>query len=139
MQINPYVFFDGRCEEALNFYRTALGAEVTMLMRFKEAPEQPPPGTLPPDAGDKVMHAELRIGSSVIFASDGCEFANNTSRRGISLALSVDSDADATRIFEALAADGQVNMPLGKTFFASSFGMVKDRFGVEWMIMHGPQ
>jgi PhnB protein len=133
MQIQPYLFFDGRCEEAIEFYRRALGAEVTMLMRNKESPEPPPPGMLPPGSGDKVMHASLRIGDSVVMASDGhCQ--GKPSFQGFSLSITVSDIASADRLFNALADGGQVQMPLAKTFFSPRFGMVADRFGVSWMI-----
>lgn len=134
MFVQPYLFFDGRCEQALDFYRRALGAEVTMLMRFKESPDPTPPGMLPPGAEDKVMHASFRIGDSTVMASDGrCQ--GQPSFQGFSLSLSASDDAQAERLFAALADGGQVQMPLGKTFFASSFGMVADRFGVSWMVI----
>jgi PhnB protein len=132
MQVQPYLFFDGRCEEAIAFYRGALGAEVTMLMRFKDSPE-PQQCPVPPGAEDKVMHASLRIGETTVMASDGrCE--GRPSFQGFSLSLSVPDEAEAERLFGALADGGQVQMPLTRTFFASRFGMVADRFGVSWMI-----
>lgn len=131
MQVQPYLFFEGRCEEALEFYRQALGAEVTVLMRFKESPD---PGMGLPGAGDKVMHAELRIGDTTMMASDGrCE--GRPAFQGFALSLTVPDDAEAGRLFAALADGGQVQMPLSKTFFSSSFGMVADRFGVSWMVL----
>ena len=137
MAIQPYLFFEGRCEEALEFYRGALGAEVTMLMRNKEAPEQPPPGMLPPGSENKVMHASFRVGDATLMASDGgC--SGKPSFQGISLSLTVRDVAEAKRRFDALAAGGQVRMPLGKTFFSPSFGMVADRFGVGWMVYVAP-
>jgi PhnB protein len=132
MQIQPYLFFEGRCEEAIEFYRRALGAEVTMLMRFKDSPD---PQTRPaaPGAEDKVMHASFRVGSTTVLASDGhCQ--NRQSFQGFALSLTVASDAEADRCFAALAEGGQINMPLAKTFFSSRFGMVADRFGVAWMV-----
>jgi PhnB protein len=130
MQVEPYLFFEGRCEEALEFYRTALGAEVTMLMRFKEGPD---PGMCAPDAGDKVMHANLRIGSTTLMASDGrCE--GHPGFQGFSLSLAVTDQAEAERLFAALSDGGQVQMPLAKTFWSPCFGMVADRFGVSWMV-----
>jgi PhnB protein len=137
MQIQPYLFFDGRCEEAVEFYRRALGAEVTMLIRFKDSPEPPDPGIVPPGAGDKVMHVSLRIGDTTVLASDGrCE--ERPSFQGFALSLTVPDEAEAERLFAVLADGGQVQMPLTKTFFASRFGMVADRFGVSWMIYVAP-
>jgi PhnB protein len=134
MQVQPYLFFDGRCEEALEFYRKALGAEVTMLMRYKESPDAPPPGMVPPGSENKVMHSSFRIGNSTLLASDGsCQ--GKPSFQGVTLSLTVSSDAEADRLFGALAEGGQVQMPLMKTFFSSRFGMVADRFGVSWMIV----
>jgi PhnB protein len=134
-QVQPYLFFEGRCEAAIEFYRKALGAEVTMLMRFAEAPDPPPPGITPPDWGHKVMHAAFRVGQTEVLASDGCGPNPQMEFKGFSLSLTVPDDAAARRAFDALADGGKVNMPLGKTFFASSFGMVADRFGVNWMVI----
>ncbi|MCC7272636.1 MAG: VOC family protein [Alphaproteobacteria bacterium] len=131
MLVQPYLSFDGRCEEASGFYARAIGAETTMLMRFKDSPE---PSMSPPGAENKVMHMSMRIGDSVVMASDGgCR--EHASFQGFSLALTAADDADAARKFAALADGGQVEMPLAKTFFASSFGMLVDRFGVRWMIL----
>jgi PhnB protein len=136
MQVQPYLFFDGRCEEAVEFYRNVLGAEVTMLMRFKDSPEPPQPGMVPPGAEDKVMHASFRLGDSTVMASDGrCQ--GQPSFQGFSLTLSVTSEAEAERLFAALGDGGQVQMPLTKTFFSQRFGMVADRFGVSWMVLVG--
>lgn len=137
MQVQPYLFFDGRCEEALEFYRAALGAEVTMLMRFKDSPELLPPGMCPPGSEEKVMHANFRIGETTLMASDG-RVTGQPVFKGFSLSLSVPTDAEAQRLFSALGDGGQVQMPLAKTFYASSFGMVADRFGVSWMIITAP-
>jgi PhnB protein len=135
MLIQPYLFFDGCAEEALTFYGKAVGAQVLMLMRFKDSPEQNHPGCGPDTPiGDKVMHASVRIGESVVMVSDG-ECRGETDFRGFSLSITVASDAEATRCFNALLDGGQTVMPLDKTFFASSFGMLKDRFGVQWMVM----
>jgi len=134
MLVQPYLFFDGRCEEAIAFYRSALGAEVTMLMRFKESPEPPQPGMVPPGAEDKVMHSSFRIGTTTVMASDG-HCAGRPSFQGFSLSLTVPTDAEADQRFAALADGGQVRMPLTKTFFSSRFGMVADRFGVSWMVI----
>jgi PhnB protein len=134
MQVQPYLFFDGRCEEAVEFYRSALGAEVTMIMRFKDSPEPPQPGMCPPGSDDKVMHTSFRIGDTTVMASDG-QCQGRPSFQGFSLSLTVPDDAEADRLFASLADGGQVQMPLTKTFFASRFGMVADRFGVSWMIV----
>jgi PhnB protein len=134
MQIQPYLFFDGRAGEAIDFYKRALGAEVVMLMRFKDSPEAPPPGVTPPGSENKVMHATLSIGDATIMASDG-NCGGKPSFSGVSLSLAAKDDAEAKRLFDALADGGQVQMPLGKTFFASSFGMLADRFGVGWMVI----
>ena len=137
MQVQPYLFLDGRCEEAVEFYCRALGAEVMMLMRFKDSPEPHEPGMVPPDAADKVMHASFRIGETTVLASDGrCE--GRPSFQGFSLSLTVPDEPEAERLFAALADGGQVQMPLTKTFFASRFGMVADRFGVSWMVYVAP-
>jgi PhnB protein len=134
MLVQPYLFFDGRCEEAIEFYRKALGAEVTMLMRFKESPD---PGVCLPGSEDKVMHSNLRIGDTTVMASDGrCH--GKPSFHGFSLSLSARDEAEADRLFAALSDGGQVQMPLAKTFFSPRFGMVADRFGVSWMIIVGP-
>ena len=134
MTIQPYLFFDGKCEEALDFYKRALGAEVTMLMRYKDSPEPTPPGMVPPGSENKVMHAHLRIGDTSIMASDGrCQ--GKPSFQGFSLTLTVPNDAEAERLFGVLAEGGQAQMPLTKTFFSSRFGMLADRFGVGWMII----
>ena len=135
MQIQPYLFFDGRCEEALDFYRQALGAEVTMLMRFKEAPE-PPQMAMPPGTGDKIMHCAFRIGETTVMASDG-ECRGQPGFQGMSLSLSVPDEATAERLFAALGEGGRVQMPLTRTFFSPRFGMVADRFGVSWMLIAG--
>src|SRR5437764_1715736 len=122
MQVQPYLNFDGRCEEAIEFYRRALGAEVLMLSRFKDSPEPHAPGMIPPGAENKVMHASFRIGESTIMASD-CHSGGKPSFQGFSLSLTAANDADAQKQFAALADGGQVQMPLTKTFFASSFGL----------------
>jgi PhnB protein len=133
MQVQPYLFFEGRCEEALEFYKSALGAEVTMLMRFKDGPD---PAMTPPHAGNKVMHLSFRIGETTVLASDG-RCSGKPNFQGFSLTLVVPDDAEAERLFAALGDGGQVQMPLAKTFFSSRFGMVADRFGVGWMIFVG--
>lgn len=130
MQVQPYVFFNGCCEEAANYYRRVLGAEITMLMRFKECPDPLP--DMPPGSGEKVMHMSLRIGDTTVLASDGCGDGANLS--GFALSLTAADEAEAQRVFAALADGGQVRMPLGRTFFSPSFGMLTDRFGVAWMV-----
>jgi len=134
MNVETYLFFDGRCDEALEFYRKNLGAEVTMLMRFKDSPEPHQPGMIPPGAESKVMHASFRIGDTTVMASDG-RCTGQPNFQGFALSLGVASEAEADRYFAALAEGGQVHMPLTKTFFASRFGMVADRFGVSWMVI----
>jgi PhnB protein len=130
MQVQPYLFFEGRCAEALEFYQRALGAEVTMLMHYKDSPDP----AMVHGTADKVMHASFRIGDSTVLASDGrCQ--GQPGFHGFSLSLTVADDAEAERRFAALAEDGQVQMPLAKTFFASRFGAVADRFGVSWMVV----
>jgi len=134
MHIDAYLFFDGRCEEAIEFYRTTLGAEVLMLMRYSDSPEPMPSGMIPAGSESKVMHASLRIGDSTVMASDG-DCKGKATFAGFSLSISAANGAEAERVFAALAAGGQVEMPLGKTFFSSHFGMLADRFGVHWMVM----
>ena len=135
MQVQAYLNFNGRCEEALEFYRGAVGAEVEMMMRMKESPEPPPPGSQPPGSENKIMHASFRIGDTTLMASDGrCTGAPTF--EGITLSLSVANEAEAKRRFAALAeGGGQVHMPLTKTFFSPCFGMLADRFGVSWMVL----
>lgn len=130
--VQPYLFFSGRCEEALEFYRTTLGAQVDMLMRHKESPESPPPGILAPGFENKIMHASFHIGTTTLMASDGC--GEDSHFDGFSLSLTVPTKAEADRTFAALAEGGQVRMPLTKTFWSSCFGMLTDRFGISWMI-----
>jgi PhnB protein len=134
--IQPYLFFGGRCEEALDFYRKAIGAEVEMLMRYKESPD---PHGMPECFANKIMHASVRIGGTSLMASDGrCDGPANF--EGFSLSITVPDEAEAERTFDALAADGLVTMPLEKTFWAPKFGMLQDKFGVGWMVsvMHKP-
>jgi PhnB protein len=133
MQVQPYLFFDGRCEEAAEFYRTALGAKDVMTLRFKDSPEPHAPGMVPPGAENKVMHMKFQIGETTILASDG-RCTGKPTFEGFSLSLTVDTDAEAERLFAALSEGGHVQMPITKTFFSSRFGMVADRFGVSWMV-----
>ncbi len=131
--VQPYLFFGGCCEKAVEFYCKALGARVEMTMRYKESPEPPPPGAVPPNFDEKIMHTSFRVGSTVIMASDGCG-AETEAFKGFSLSLSVATEAEADRVFAALAEGGEVQMPLTKTFWSPRFGMVQDRFGIGWMI-----
>ena len=122
MQVQPYLFFDGHCEEAVEFYRNALGAKITTFMRFKDSPEPPQPGMAPPGSEYKVMHTSFRVGDTTMVAADGrCQ--GQPSFQGFSLALTVPNEAEADRLFAALADGGQVQMPLTKTFFSPRFGM----------------
>lgn len=132
MQIQPYLFFEGRCDEAIGFYKKAIGAETVMLMRYGENPDaQNSPMQMP---ADKVMHAELKIGESTVLMSDGmCQ--GHPAFQGFSLTLNVGSDAEARRLFDALADGGEATMPLAETFYATSFGMLADRFGVGWIVI----
>ncbi len=131
--IQPYLFFGGRCKEALEFYKKALGAEVEMLMHYKESPEPTPPGMLAEGWENKVMHTSFRVGESTLMASDGCS-PEDGNFAGFSLSITVPSEADADRVFAALSEGGQVKMPLTKTFWSSKFGMLTDRFGLGWMV-----
>ena len=139
MKVEPYLMFEGRCEEALDFYRRALGAQVKLLMRYKDNPEPAAgqgcaDGSGPGPTPEMVMHAEFTVGETTLMASDG--MGSGTTRfQGISLALSPADEAEAKRLFNALADGGQVQMPLATTFFSKAFGMVADRFGVPWMVV----
>ena len=141
MQVQPYLSFEGRTEEALDFYAKAIGAKVGVKMRFKEAPPMEASengcddmGGPPAHSAEKIMHSEFRIGDSLIMATDGmCSGKTNFTR--VSLALQVKDDAEAKKVFDALAKDGQIQQPLIKTFFATSFGILADRFGVGWMVV----
>jgi PhnB protein len=130
--VQSYLFFNGTCEEAVEFYKRALGAEVQMMMRYKESPEPPPPGAVPAGWDNKVMHVSFRIGGTVVMASDGG--SDKPGFSGFSLSLSVPTEAEADKTFAALAEGGQVQMPLCKTFWSPRFGMLTDRFGIGWMV-----
>lgn len=136
MQLQPYVHFNGRCEEAIEFYKKAVGAQVNMLMRFKDMPASCGPNAITPGTENKVMHANLRIGDSVLLASDG-RCTGSPKFEGFSLTLNASSEAEAEKNFNALAEGGNVTMPLQKTFFSAKFGMLTDRFGVSWMVIVG--
>lgn len=133
MKTEPYLLFDGRCEEALEFYRNALDAQLVFLMKYKESPEPHPPGTIPSGCEDKVMHACLRVGETRILASDDCQ--GHPRFDGFALSLWADDEAQAKRFFAALGDGGEVTVPLVKTFFSPCFGMLTDRFGVGWMVI----
>jgi len=134
--IQPYLFLDGKCEEAIEFYKRALGAEVKLLLRFKDSPEPPKPGCAPSDL-NKVMHAQFQVGETMVMASDG-RATGNPDFKGFALSLTVKTARDADKAFNALADGGKVEMPLAKTFFSARFGMVVDRYGVFWMVMVTP-
>ena len=137
MQVQPYLNFNGRCQEAIDFYKRAVGAEVQMVMHFKDCPE-PQQGMITPENKDKVMHAAFKVGDTMILASDG-RCTGSANFQGISLSLQAKDEAEAKRLYGALADGGQVQMPLAKTFFSARFGMVIDRFGVFWMVLVKPQ
>ena len=131
MQVQPYLFFDGRCDEALEFYKDKLGAKVGMLMRFKDAPDQ---SMVAPGAREKVMHAQVQIGDTTVLASDG-RCLGRPNFQGFALTISANSEAEVETMFAALAEGGQVTMPMAKTFFSPKFGMCADKFGVGWMVL----
>lgn len=131
--VEPYLFFGGRCEEALEFYKSAIGATPGMLFRFSDSPEPIPAGMLQSGFESKVMHTSFRVGDCTIMASDGCSEGSTFS--GFSLSLTVPTEADANRVFNALADGGNVTMPLGKTFWSPCYGMLTDRFGIGWMVI----
>ena len=131
MQVQPYLFFNGRCEEALEFYKKAVGAEVSMLMRFKDSPDKE---MCTPGTENKVMHTQFQIGDAKILASDGRN-QGQPKFDGFALTISAKSEAEADRMFAALGDGGQVTMPMAKTFFSPRFGMLSDKFGVAWMVL----
>jgi PhnB protein len=135
VNVTPYLTFNGRCEEAINFYKAELGAEVLALLRFKE--NMPPPDRVPANWDNKVMHSCFKIGDTQIMASDG-DCADKAGFSGVRLSIDVKTEAEAERAFNGLSKGGQVKMPLGKTFFSPRFGMVEDRFGVSWMVVTSP-
>ena len=134
MQVQSYLLFDGRCEEAIEFYKKTLDAKVDMLMRFKDGPDQ---SMCKPGDESKVMHASLKIGDTRVMASDGHN-AGNPEFKGFALSVNARDEADADRLFNGLSAGGKVMMPLGKTFFSRRFGMTTDKFGVNWMVIVEP-
>jgi PhnB protein len=137
MEVQSYLIFNGRCEEALDFYKKSLGAKVEMLMRFKENPDKEKMGAdcVPPGGDDKVMHSSFKIGDTVVMASDGMTYDQKPEFKGFSLTVSAKNEAEADKLFNALADGGKVQMPLTKTFFSPRFGMVADKFGVGWMVI----
>lgn len=134
MNIQPYLYFEGRCEEAINFYKKVVGAEVPFMMRFKEMPD-PQPGSITPGTENKIMHASLKIGDSTMMVSDG-RCASAMAFQGFGLTLTVKSEAEAEKYFNALSSEGgKPFMPLTKTFFSPKFGMTHDKFGVMWLVI----
>ena len=134
MIVQSYLFFDGRAEEAITFYKQAAGATVEMMMRNKESPD---PNMCQPGSEEKIMHASIKIGETTVLMSDG--YAKGQPKfEGFGLALSANSEAEADKVFAALGEGGKVTMPQTKTFFSPRFGMLTDKFGVNWMIMASP-
>ncbi len=129
----PYLFFSGRCEEALEFYKQAIGAQIGMVMRFSESPDAVPEGMLQPGFENKIMHSDFTVGSMKVMASDGCD--DKSKFEGFRMALTIATESDAHRVFDALAVGGSVDMPLGPTFWSPCYGMVTDKFHVGWMVM----
>jgi PhnB protein len=134
MTIQPYLFFEGRADEAVAFYQKVFGAEVQMLMRYKDSPDPCPEGMIPPGSENKVMHMSMKIGDAVVMGSDG-RCSGTPGFQGFSLSYAAKDATDADRVFSALSDGGTVQMPMGKTFFSPRFGMVADRFGVSWMVI----
>ena len=138
MRVEPYLMFAGRCEEAINFYKTAIDAQPVMVMRFKESPE-PPHMPLPPDWSEKIMHCGLMVGQTLVMASDGMS-TDRVNFSGVSLSITADNEAKAQHMFNALSAGGSVFMPISTTFWSPCFGMCTDKFGVSWMVtVDGPR
>ncbi len=132
MQVNHYLNFDGRAEEALAFYTQAVGAKIGMVMRMKDAPDQT---NMTPGNQEKIMHSDFTIGSTLLMASDGYCTGKAAEFKGITLSLQADNEAEAKKLFTALSDGGKVTMPLSATFFSPAFGMLEDRFGVPWMVL----
>lgn len=130
--IQPYLFFGGKCKAALDYYTQHLGAEVVMKMQYNQSPEPPPPGMVPDAWGEKIMHATFRIGSSVLMGSDGCD--EEPGKNNHCMSLTMPDEAEAQRVFAALAEGGHIGMPISRTFWSPCFGMVTDAFGIHWMI-----
>ena len=138
MKTEPYLFFDGHTEEAIEFYKKALGAQVVQIMRFKENPQPEEPGMRPAGTDEKVMHAQIKIGDTSVMMSDG-RCLGSPAFKGFGLTVSVPTEAEAARVFSELGQGGQVQMPMAKTFFSPAFGMVADKFGVAWMVIADSQ
>jgi PhnB protein len=136
--IQPYLFFGGRCEEAIEFYKSAIGAQVEMMLRFNEAPEPPPADMLAPGFDKKIMHSSFKVGQTTLMASDGCSEAE-TGFNGFSLSITVPTVEEAKQVFAALSAGGKVTMPLDKTFWSPCYGMLEDKFGLGWMVSVMPE
>ncbi len=136
--VSPYLFLEGRCEEAIEFYKSALGAQVEMLMRYKDGPEGSCPEGMPPGSENKIMHATVKVGPAMVLMSDG-RCSGKTHFDGFGLSLYAPNEAEAQKRFAALSKEGQIVMPIGKTFFSPCFGMVTDKFGVLWMVIVQPE
>ena len=135
MQVQPYLFFDGRCEEAIEFYKKTLGAKVEMMMRFKDNPDKDKNPNCMPSDDNKIMHAAFKVGDTTVMGSDGMAAGGKPEFKGFSLTVSAKDDAEAEKTFAALSDGGKVEMPLTKTFFSSKFGMLNDKFGIGWMVI----
>ena len=133
MQLTPYLFFDGKCAEAIDFYKSAIGADIVFMMQYKDAPEPLPEGMNSPELQDCVMHASFKIGDSEVMASDAPP-GNHKGHNGFSLSITVADENEAKKTFAAMSDGGKVQMPLGPTFFSPCFGTLVDKFGVEWMV-----
>ncbi len=130
MELSPYLMFDGRCEAAFRFYEQCLGAKVIMMMTYDEAPAG---ADIAPNTSKKVMHARLAVGDRVLMGSDA-PADRFRPMQGFSITLSIAEPAEAERVFDALAKNGKINMPMAETFWAKRFGMVVDQFGTPWMV-----
>jgi PhnB protein len=131
MQIDPYLNFNGNCEEAFHFYEKALGGKIEMLLKYNQAPAGG--GPTPPGFENKVMHVRLSVGQQIIMASDAPP-GHFSPMQGFNVSLMFDDKAQAERVFNALADKGKVMMPFAQTFWAEGFGMLTDRFGTPWMV-----
>ena len=132
--VQPYLFFEGRCDEALDFYTKAIGAKVEARMRYSDNPEGECPQGMPAGSEKKIMHAAFKIGETTVMASDGMN-SGKAEFKGVTLSISMEDEAGVKKVFDALSEGGKVTMPLGKTFFSPAFGMVADKFGMSWMVL----